>query len=544
MRKTIGLILGTAILLVGCGQNKPESTEKETKNAQEISIVVEQELSTMDSVLASDTYGITVLNNVMEGLYRLDDNNKLVVAGASDLPVISDDLLTYTIELNKEAKWSNDTPVTAADYVYAWQKAVNPETGSEYSYLFSSVLNAPEIGEGTKKIDELGIVAKSDHQLEITLSQPTPYFESLLAFPTFFPQNKEFVENEKADYGKTDENLIYNGPFVLENFDGAGTDTDWDYVKNENYWDKDQVKLTKIANNVIKEPGTSVKLFDAGELDDLPLSGEFAQQYRDNEAFVSLDKAGTTYLSYDQREGLFTNEKARKALLLVLNREEIIDNILADGSVVPKGLVPSGMSFAPETEKDFAEETTNYVKTDIEEAKKLWNEAKKETGTDKVTLELLSYDVDSIRKLAEAIQFAVEDNLEGVKINVSIVPVSVAVEKGRNTEFDIFLFGWGADYADPSSFLDLFKTDSPYNYGRYSNKEYDELVDKAATTDVTDATKRWEDYVAAENILMKETAINPIFQKAESRLRNPKLKGIVSHSVGAQFDFKEAYLEE
>ena len=202
MRKTIGVILGTAILLVGCGQNKPESTEKETKNGQEISIVVEQELSTMDSVLASDTYGITVLNNVMEGLYRLDDNNKLVAAGASDLPVISDDLLTYTIELNKDAKWSNDTPVTAADYVYAWQKAVNPETGSEYSYLFSSVLNAPEIGEGTKKIDELGIVAKSDHQLEITLSQPTPYFESLLAFPTFFPQNKEFVEKEKADYEK------------------------------------------------------------------------------------------------------------------------------------------------------------------------------------------------------------------------------------------------------------------------------------------------------------------------------------------------------
>lgn len=543
MRKKL-MIVGIALLLAGCG-NKAE-TEKESKKetAQEISIVVENELSTLDSTLASDTYGITVLNNVMEGLYRLDENNQLIIAGASELPDVSDDLLTYKIKLNKDAKWSNETPVTAADYVYAWQKAVNPKTGSEYSYLFNSVLNAPEITEGKKPIEKLGIKAIDDYELEITLAQATPYFESLLAFPTFFPQNKAFVEKEGGDYAKTNENLIYNGPFVLEDFDGAGTDTTWDYVKNKNYWDNKKVKLAKISNQVIKEPGTSVKLFEAGELDDLPLSGEFAQQYRDNEAFVSLDKAGTTYLSYDQREGLFTNSKARKAISLVLNREEIIENILADGSIVPKGLVPSGMSFAPETNKDFADVTTNYVKTDVEEAKKLWKEAKEETKTGDVTLELLSYDVDSIRKLAEAIQFAIEDNLEGAKVSVSIVPVSVAVEKGRNTEFDLFLFGWGADYADPSSFLDLMKTDSPYNYGKYSNKEYDALVESAATTNVTEPEKRWADFVKAENLLMEETGVNPIFQKAESRLRNPQLKGIISHSVGAQFDFKEAYLEE
>lgn len=543
MRKKL-MVLGIAFLLVGCGNKQGTETKKNTETKQEISIVVENELSTLDSTLASDTYGITVLNNVMEGLYRLDENNQLIVAGASELPVVSDDLLTYKIKLNKEAKWSNDTPVTAADYVYAWQKAVNPETGSEYSYLFNSVLNAPEITAGKKKIDELGIKAVDDYELEITLAQATPYFESLLAFPTFFPQNKEFVEKEAGDYAKTNENLIYNGPFVLEEFDGAGTDTTWDYVKNETYWDNKKVKLAKISNQVIKEPGTSVKLFEAGELDDLPLSGEFAQQYKGNEAFVSIDKAGTTYLSYDQREGLFANAKARKAISLVLNREEIIENILADGSIVPKGLVPSGMSFAPETNKDFADETTNFVKTDVEEAKKLWKEAKAETKTDDVTLELLSYDVDSIRKLAEAIQFAIEDNLDGTKVSVSIVPVSVAVEKGRNTEFDLFLFGWGADYADPSSFLDLMKTDSPYNYGKYSNKEYDALVESAATTNVTDPKKRWADFVEAENLLLGETGVNPIFQKAESRLRNPQLKGIISHSVGAQFDFKEAYLEE
>lgn len=538
------MLVGASLLLVGCGNQTEPKTEKGAGSKQEIAIVVENELSTLDSALASDTYGITVLNNVMEGLYRLDKNNQLVVAGASELPVISEDLLTYQIALNKEAKWSDDTPVTAADYVYAWQKAVDPETGSEYSYLFDSVLNASEISAGKKKVEELGIKAVEDYRLEITLGQATPYFESLLAFPTFFPQKQEFVAKEGAEYAKTSDNLLYNGPFVLEEFDGAGTDTTWDYVKNNRYWDTKKVKLDKIANQVIKEPGTSVKLFEAGELDDLPLSGEFAQQYKGNDAFVSIDKAGTTYLSYDHLEGLFANAKARKAISLVLNREEIIENILADGSIVPKGLVPSGMSFAPGSNKDFADETTNFIKTDVEEAKKLWQEAIDETKTSDLTLELLSYDVDSIRKLAEAIQFAIEDNLKGVKVNVSIVPVSVAVEKGRNTEFDLFLFGWGADYADPSSFLDLMKTDSPYNYGKYSNQAYDELIEKASTTNVTDPEKRWANFVEAENLLMSETAVNPIFQKAESRLRNPQLKGIISHSVGAQFDFKEAYLEK
>ncbi|MGX6978223.1 peptide ABC transporter substrate-binding protein [Vagococcus elongatus] len=532
-----------SVFLTGCAKTENGQENKENTR-QEIAIVVDQELSTLDSTLATDTYGITALNNVMEGLYRLDESNTIIPAGAKELPEISEDLLTYSIKLNEEATWSNGTPVTANDYVFAWQKAVSPDTGSEYNYLFNSIENASDIIEGKADPDTLGIVAKDDYELEVSLAQPTPYFESLLAFPTFFPQNKEFVEKEKSEYAKTNTNLIYNGPFVLEEFDGPGTDTEWTYVKNDQYWDKDKVTLDRISNRVIKEPGTSVKLFEAGEVDDLALTGELAQQYQDDEAFLSLDKAGTTYISYNHTNDFFKNEKARKAILLVLDRKQIVDQILANGSVVPKGLVPSGMSFSPANQKDFADETTNFVKEDIEEAKKLWEEAKKETGTTEITLDLLAYDDDAIKKLAEAIQFSIEDNLDGAKIDVSIVPVSVAIEKGQKTEFDLFLFGWSADYADPSSFMDLFTTDSPHNYGKYSNTDYDELVKKAATTDVADENKRWDDYVQAENILLGEAAINPIFQKAEARLRNPNLKGVISHSTGAQFDYKNAYVEE
>ena len=543
MKKIFLGSVGLILLLAGCQSNTKKEETKNEITEQKVTMAVNQELSSLDSTLATDTYSITVLNNVMEGLYRLDENNQLIPANASETPNVSDDKLTYTIKLREDLEWSNGEKVTPDDYIYGWQKAVNPDTGSEYSGLFSGIKNADDIISGKKKETELGIKALDENTLEITMDRPVPYFESLLAFPTFFPQNKTFVEKEGKKYGATNENLIYNGPFVLEEFDGAGTDTEWKLTKSDTYWDKDKVKLDTILNQVSKEPSTSVQLFEAGELDDVTLSGELAKQYQEEEAFLPLEKAGTTYLSYNQSKDFFKNKKARQAVSLVLDRKNITEFILADGSKEPKGLVPNGMSFSPTDKKDFADVSDLMVTTDVEKAQKLWAEAKKETGVTDITFDLLSYDDEVIKKLAEAIQFDIEDKLEGAKVNVNIVPLTVAIEKGRNTEFDLFLFGWGADYPDPSSFMELFTTGSPYNYSKYSNKAYDELVNNASTKDVTDDEKRWNDYVEAENILTEDAALSPIFQKAEAKLRNPKLKGIVNHSTGAQFDFKEAYLE-
>lgn len=539
-KKQMFMACCSVLFLVGCGNSEQDKKEV----SQQISIVVDQEMSTLDSALATDTYSITALNNVMEGLYRLSADNELELAGASEKPTISEDGLTYTITLNKEAKWSNGESVTANDYVYSWRKAVDSKTASEYAYLFEPIKNAEEITSGKLASDQLGIQAVNDYEIEIELNEPTPYFNSLLAFTTFFPQNEKFVTKAAGDYAKTSEQLLYNGPFVLSDFDGAGTDTTWTYLKNDSYWNNKEVKLDKIENKVVKDSSTSVNLFESGEVDDILLTGELAKQYKDNPAFVSLEKAGTTYLSYNQTKREYQNENVRKAISLVLDRESVVNDILADGSVVPKGLVPSDMSFSPEKHEDFAKEAGDLVKTDIDEAKKLWSKAKSELGISTLNVNLLSYDADSIKKVSEYIQNALEENLEGMKVNVSIVPVSVALDRGNKTDFDLFLFGWTADYSDPSTFLDLFVTDSPHNYGKYSNSKYDELIKKASGEDATNSEKRWNDYIEAEKILMNTYGNAPVIQKAEARLRNTKLKGIVSHSTGAQFDYKKAYIEE
>ncbi|KAF1301962.1 peptide ABC transporter substrate-binding protein [Candidatus Enterococcus willemsii] len=547
MKKLGFSMVMVTLLLAGCTSKQKENTSESTSSkapSQEIAVVVDQEMSSMDSALATDTYSITAINNVMEGLYRLTENNELEPAGAKSLPQVSEDGLTYTIQLNEHATWSDGSPVTADDYVFAWRKAVTPETKAEYGYLFEPVKHATDILAGQLAPEELGIKAVSEHELTIELEKTTPYFDSLLAFPTFFPQNEAFVTEQGDSYGKNSENLIYNGPFTLADFDGPGTDTSWTYLKNEDYWDKDTVQLTKIDNQVVKESSTSVNLFETGQADDILLTGELAKQYKDNEAFVTIKKAGTTYLSYNQTEATFKNENMRKAISYVFDREAIVNQLLGDGSIAPTGLVPSGMSYSPTTDEDFAVEAGGNLTMNIDEAKKLWQTAQKELGITNLTLKLVAYDTDSIKKVAEYLQSSIEENLEGIKVELSVVPVSVAIEYGQSTNFDLFLFGWTADYADPSSFLELFTTDSVYNYGKYTNPKYDQFVAAAKKADLNQLEQRWDNYIQAEKTLMQDMGVSPLIQKSEARLRNPALKGIISHSAGAQFDYKYAYLEE
>ncbi|MEI5993572.1 hypothetical protein A5880_001119 [Enterococcus sp. 4G2_DIV0659] len=198
MRKTkLGYLLATLgciLLLSGCGFGKDktdDSGQKNTTNKQEFSVVVKQEIPSIDASVTNDVVGWGVLKNTGEGLFRGDKKGKLVPAGAAEAPTISDDGLTYTFKLRKEAVWSNGEPITAADYVYGWQRTVEPKTASEVAYLFESIKNYQAIMDGKLPATDLGVNALSDHELEVTLKSPVPYIESLLSLPPFFPQNKK-----------------------------------------------------------------------------------------------------------------------------------------------------------------------------------------------------------------------------------------------------------------------------------------------------------------------------------------------------------------
>ncbi len=554
MKKMIalGVIALSGVVLAGCYGNSDSDTGN-SDSAQNgggqsgvFNVVVPQEMPSADLSLATDTISFSALNNVYEGIYRLDKDNKPQPAGASEMAEVSEDGKTYKVKLQENATWSNGDPVTAADYVYGWQRTVKPETASEYAYLFEPVANAAAINAGEKDPSELGIKAVNDHELEITLEQATPYFPYLLAFPSFFPQNQKVVEENGGDYATKSDKAVYNGPFTLEDFDGPGTDTEWSYKKNDNYWDKDAVDLSQINVSVVKESSTALNLFKDGQADDVILSGELAQQNVNDPSYKSFKEATTAYLEFNQREdnSPFKNEDLRKAISYSINRDALVKQILGDGSIASTGLIPADMSANPENGEDFAKEAGNQLEYSKEKAKEHWEKAKKTLNIDSLDFNILASDADSSKKIIEYLQSSIEENMPGVTVTPTPVPLSVRLDRSNSGDFDVLLGGWGADYVDPSSFTDLFTTGNSYNRGRWSNSQYDELISSAATTNATDEVARWDDLQQANKIIIDEMGVAPVYQKAEGHLINEKVKGIVHHPAGASWDYKWTSIEE
>ncbi|EOS7841527.1 peptide ABC transporter substrate-binding protein [Enterococcus hirae] len=542
----------SGLVLAGCygGSANTKSSNSASGNSTDgggvFNLVVPQEMPTADLSLATDTISFTALNNVYEGIYRLDKDSKPQPAGASELAEVSEDGLTYKIKLREDAKWSNGDPVVAADYVYGWQRTVDAATASEYAYLFAPVANAEEITAGKKDKSELGIKAVGDHELEITLTKQTPYFQYLLAFPSFFPQKQSVVEENGDAYALASDKAVYNGPFTLTDFDGPGTDTEWSYKKNDNYWDKDAVKLSEIKVSVVKESSTALNLFKDGQADDVILSGELAQQNANDPAYTSVKEARTSYIELNQREAdsPFKNVNLRKAISYSINRDALVKQVLGDGSVVSTGLIPADMSKNPETNEDFAKEAGTLVSYDKDKAKEYWEKAKKELGIDSLEFNLMASDDDASKKVIEYIQNSIQENLDGVKVKPTPVPFSVRLDRSSSGDFDTVLGGWAADYADPSSFTDLFVAGNSYNRGQWSNADYDKVVDDSGNKDAGDEKARWADLQEATKIMADDMGVIPVYQKAEGHLVNEKVKGIVHHAAGASWDYKWTYVEE
>lgn len=539
-----GLMLFSATwLLAACGGNDTSNKDsKEAKGTTEqiVKLAIPQEVASIDPANATDLVSFGVLNQIYEGIYRLDEKNNPIAAGAKEKATVSDDGLEYTVKLREDAKWSNGDKVVAGDYVYAWQRVVDPKTGSEYAYLFENIKNGSDIIDGKKDPAELGIEAVNDYELKITLANATPYFDYLLAFPTFYPLNKKAVDEFGKDYASSSDKTVYNGAFVLANFDGPGSDIDWTYEKNSDYWDKDNVKMDKIEAQVVKEASTALNLYEDNQLDDVIISGELAKQYQADENFVGVPDGRTIYLEMNQekKDKHFDNLNLRKALSYAVDGEAIVNNVLGDGSQAVTGIVPKTLASNPKTGKDFVDDSGKYKEFDEKKAKEYFEKAKKELNIDTISFEILTDDNDSTKKIAEYLQGAYKDVL-GIKTDVVTVTKPIRLDRTTAGDFEMVVTGWGADYNDVSSFLDLFVTGNSYNKGKYSNPNYDKLIEEARTTNATNLDARWQNYLDAEKVLLGEDyAVIPLYQVVEGHLINPKIKGYVRHSAGAPYDYK------
>ncbi|WP_035430951.1 peptide ABC transporter substrate-binding protein [Bacillus sp. UNC322MFChir4.1] len=550
-------VLAMSVALTACSGagDKKASTEPKTGEKQPggklaakqvLNLVEANEIPSMDVSKSTDTVSSVMLGNTMEGLYRLDKDNK-PIPGIAESYKKSDDGKKYTFKLRKDAKWSNGDSVTAKDFVFAWQRLLDPKTAAEYAFIMYDMKNAKAINEGKSPVDSLGVKAVDDYTLEVELDNPVPYFLGLTAFTSFLPLNEKVVKENGDKYGLEADKMVYNGPFKMTEWKH---EQGWKVVKNDQYWDKANVKLDEINWSVVKEQSTRVNLYESGQLDRVGLTAEYVDKYKANkDEFGTLLEPSTYFLRLNQKRNgqdtVLKNKKVRQAIAMAFDKKALANVILNDGSKPVDALIPEKFTAGPDG-KDYHETyKSTGIKTDLKKAKQVWEDAEKELGKEEVTIEFLNYDTDSAKKIGEYLKEQLEKNLPGLKINIKLQPFKQKLKLETGQDYDMSYAGWTPDYADPMTFLDMFQTGNPQNEMSYSNANYDEIIKKSQGELLTDPKKRWGEMAKAEKILLEdEVALVPMYQPGRAFLQRPTVHNIYKHNVGCQYSYKWAYITE
>ena len=554
LKKLCAVIMAATIsttLFIGCGSSNDGSTS--SKGNSNASDTVKQELvfnlgadpETIDPTINTASEASTVILNAFECIMTLDENDN-AVEGAAESVEVSDDGLVYTIKLRKDGKWSDGEPVVADNFKYSWVRALTKENAAEYAYQLYYIKNAEKYYNGEATADELGINVIDDYTLEVTLESPTTYFPQLLAFPTYAPLREDIVSADPEGWATKPETYVTNGAFKLVQWDMKDQLV---FEKNENYWNKDSIKLDKLTFKLVTDDTTAYSELQAGNFDvvnSVP-TNEIEPGQEAGLVHVS-PKLGTYYFGInvgkqdDMAEDVKTalsNKLVRQAINLAIDRQEIIDNVgkaeqVAAYSFVPEGIYnPDGTEFADKEYYDPSDMDGN-----IEKAKELLKEAGYENGEGLPTIELMYNSEGAHKDICQILQ----ENLAKIGINIELANQEWAVFLNTRQQggYEIARQGWIGDYSDPMTFLDLFVTGGGNNDSGYSNPEYDALI--AAAKVETDPDKRKEQLREAEDILMDDMPILPIYYYTTVMGWNENVKGIQVSVLGTVY-LQGAYKE-
>ena len=530
--KTVKVLLTAATaagMLAGCGSKTDTDTFR---------FASELDIQGMDSTVVDDGMSFNAIHAITDGLTAVNEKGKTAPALAKSWDV-SEDGKTYTFHL-RDAKWSNGDKVTANDFVYSWRKIIK-EAGN-YAYMLgsggASVKNADTLIDlGSNATDEqmatLGVTAKDDKTLVVELDNKVPYFTDLMAFPCYFPQNQKFVEKCGKNYGTKPEYTISNGAYTMTKWVKGNKAT---FTKNDKYYDAKTVGTKNLEMYLVQDPKTAAQNFDNGKVDYATINSTLVDKYKDKDTFTTFNEGYLFYLQVNVKNNTLANKNLRYALSYAINRKDLCENVLKDGSKEATGFVPSQLSISP-AGKDFRDDADKYVSYDQKKAQEYLDAAKKELGTDTITIDLLyGTDESPMDTMAEYLQGSFS-KLKGLKVNmVATVKKDRIYNRQANGNFQVACTRWGPDYADPTTYLNLLSTGNSNNYGKYSNAKYDALMEQVQTE--SDLTKRWSLMVEAEKVAMEDLADIPVFEKGSAALKAKNVSGLVQVPVGVPYTFK------
>lgn len=506
-------------------------TPKTVDAAKTISLNAGMEPTGLNTLTSTYTIEFSLFKHMYENLVTLDDDDN-TVPGAAESWDYDEDTLTYTFHLRKDGVWTNGDPVTAKDFEFAWSQALNPEVASDYAYFLYFIKNAEKYFNGEVTWDEVGVKVVDDYTLEVTMEQPTPYALFLFSFGTLAPINQRFYEAVGADLYSTEaQYFCTNGPFAL---------TEWSHndkivmQKNDAWHGAADVEVEEIDWKIITDANAALSSFLAGDLDMVGLgTGELIKQAEAAGATIQSYTDGTSfYIYFNNNDQYLSNVNLRRALFNAIDEQKEIDTVWQNDNepmtsfTAPGVSATDGTSFAGKVGELYA------PSRDQEKAKEYLATALSELGctVDDLSAHLSIDCGDSATSIAEA-SFYQEQwrQVLGIEVTVNSMITKQGSQNRKTGNYVMSVTGWGPDYNDPNTFLDLWVTDGGNNQTGFSNERYDELIDLAAKE--TDLEKRESYFIECEQIIADQLPIGPAFWRAPSYACSDKIKGGMHRST-------------
>lgn len=528
----------------GSGQNSGNGGQVVSAGGSDLNVMLETPVESLDPQQATDGTSFEVIACFTDGLMQMDAHGAAVNALAESYE-ISEDGKTYTFHIRQDANWSNGTPVTAADFVFAWQRAVDPAVASEYSYMLSDigqVVNAEAIIAGEKDKSELGVTAVDEKTLEVQLNVPVSYFLSLMYFPTYYPVNEEFFNSCGDVFATSPETVLSNGAFILDSYEPAATA--FHLTKNPDYYDAARVQLPGLNYQVIQDSQQALMSYQTGELDTTLVNGEQVDQVKDDPEFTTIGAGYLWYVSPNMGTvPELANENIRMAMTMAIDRNAITNDVLKDGSKATYTAVPMDFAAGPDG-SDYAGDQSRYSDVcayDTEQAAEYWATGLEELGVSTLSFEMVVDADDAPQKVAQVLKEQWETTLPGLTVTLKVEPKKQRVEDLQNGNFQLGLTRWGPDYADPMTYLGMWITNNNNNYGLWSNAEYDAIIAECTTGALcTDPEGRWARLYDAEKLVMDEAVIYPLYTQCNAEMMSSSVTGVEFHPVALNRVYKSA----
>lgn len=528
--KKIVMSLFSLVLLatvVACGSGDSGSKDGE----KSLSFNLRAEPPEMNSILTTTTGSGNVLRHVMEGLLVLDENDE-PAPGVAESWEVSDDGLTYTFKLRDDSKWSNGDTVTANDFVFALDKLFSPATAAEYSGTWAplivgadDVLNSKDEKATAEALKNVGYKAIDDQTLEIKLTGPYAYFPGVVSFYNFLPINEKAYEEFGGDdgYAKEADKMLYNGAFTMDTWNHEDKII---LAKNDDYWNADKVNLDKIEIRMISDANAALNEFEAGDIDMIELNGEQYQDKKDSDLDIhKYDDGSSWYLEFNTTAQGLNNPKIRKALTLAVDAQKYVDKVVLNDSTVANSFVPAAIVQGTFT-KEVGDMLNRPTDGNFEEVVKLLDEGLKEEGLtrDSLKLDMIIDDTTTAAAYGAYIQNQLKEVL-GVNLAISPMTYKARIARMQDKDFNIVMAGWGPDYNDPMTFLDLFVSTNGNNHTSWADPEYDAIVVEARAE--ADPAKKTELMKKLEAKLAEQMPIGYIYNRAQNYVLSEGVTGVV-----------------